>query len=174
MKTYSIILSKTFPSTHVRAGEPTDFEDKFNNARKCANCRLGSKGTCKGLTWIFDLKLYTIRANYDLWAQRFKEIDSGEAVLSIRQWVGRQRGKGSCQREIARLTREDGIGLQRLDFVLGALSTARIDGGKCWLFAPLYELAHKDGLLLSDWLEWFKDYDLSKPMAIIHFTKFRY
>lgn len=34
--------------------------------------------------------------------------------------------------------------------------------------------AANDGLSLSDWREWFKGYDLTKPMAIIHFTPFRY
>ena len=31
-----------------------------------------------------------------------------------------------------------------------------------------------DGLSLDDWFSWFNDYNLSKPMAIIHFTNFRY
>jgi len=31
-----------------------------------------------------------------------------------------------------------------------------------------------DGLTSNDWLEWFKNYDLSQTLAIIHFTKFRY
>lgn len=35
-------------------------------------------------------------------------------------------------------------------------------------------LANNDGLSKEDWQEWFRGYDLSKPMAIIHFTKFRY
>ena len=35
-------------------------------------------------------------------------------------------------------------------------------------------LANNDGLTLRDWCAWFKDYDLSKPLAIIQFTKFRY
>ena len=26
----------------------------------------------------------------------------------------------------------------------------------------------------EDWENWFKNYDLAQPMAIIHFTKFRY
>lgn len=35
-------------------------------------------------------------------------------------------------------------------------------------------LAKNDGLSLEDWIEWFKSYDLSEPMAVIHFTSFRY
>ena len=35
-------------------------------------------------------------------------------------------------------------------------------------------LAANDGLSVSDWLAWFKCYDKTKPLAIIHFTDFRY
>ena len=38
----------------------------------------------------------------------------------------------------------------------------------CW------DVAHNDGLNFTDWRNWFKNYDHTKPMAIIHFTKFRY
>lgn len=174
MKTYRIFLPKTFPSTHVSAGEPTDFEAKFKNALMCESCQKVSKGLCRINCWVGNLKRHTIRPNYDLWAKRFKEIDSGDAALSIRQWVHWSRGKAPCQREISRLTREDGIGLQRLDFVPGEFSTVWIERGNRSLSCPLYALANNDGLLLSEWREWFKGYDLSKPMAIIHFTKFRY
>ena len=36
------------------------------------------------------------------------------------------------------------------------------------------ELAKNDGLSLEDFTAWFKGYDLSETMAIIHFTPFRY
>jgi len=35
-------------------------------------------------------------------------------------------------------------------------------------------IARNDGLSFDDFEEWFKDYDLSKPMAIIHYSDFRY
>lgn len=174
MITYYLTLSPVFPTYHAYAGKPTNFEAAFNNARMCAKCQEKPKGMCMGECVVGYLKRHTIRANYDFWAKRFKKIEAGEAVLSIRQWVGRPYGKGSTQREIARLTREDGIGLQRLEFVHGTLSTAWIDWGKRRLSCPLEGLANNDGLSLNHWLEWFKGYDLSKPMAIIHFTKFRY
>ena len=88
--------------------------------------------------------------------------------------VGRQTfGKGSTQREIVRLTREDGIGIQKLRIYehepLPVVYADRYTTPVDW-----QELAANDGLSLSDWREWFKDYDLSQPMAIIHFTSFRY
>lgn len=151
--TYYLTLSQVFPSTHCRAGEPTGFKDSLRKT-----------------------KLHTIRANYDFWARRFEKIAAGEAVLSIREWVGKPYGKGSTQREICRLTRDDGIGLQRLDFANGTLSSAWIDFSNHLIKTCIKPelLARNDGLSLNDWREWFMGYDLSKPMAIIHFTKFRY
>ena len=153
MKTYYLTLSKVFPSTHVKAGLPTYFEEQI----------------------IQHTKLHTIRANYDFWKKRFEKIAAGQAVLSIRQWVGKPYAKGSTQRELFRLTREDGIGIQKLSFDKdrdGCISYKffNIDGR----YADIRDIANNDGLSFNDWREWFKGYDLSKPMAIIHFTEFRY
>lgn len=145
--TYYLTLSQVFPSTHCRAGEPTGFKDSLRKT-----------------------KLHTIRANYDFWARRFEKIERGEAVLSIREWVGKPYGKGSTQREIVRLTREDGIGIEKLNFGGRDLIYPYVDGVK----VDTKTLSANDGLSLTDWCTWFRSYDLSKPMAIIHFTKFRY
>jgi len=162
MKTYYLTLSQVFPSTHPRAGKPTFFRDKLHAAL-----------TDNADYWN---KLHTIRANYEFWAKRFEKIEAGEAELSIREWVGKPYGKGSTQMEIVRLTKEDGIGLQKLEFELADKSFGKyhplIDDGKG--VSSIEELAANDGLSLEDWKAWFCDYDLSKPMAIIHFTKFRY
>lgn len=150
MKIYYLTLSKVFPSTHAKAGMNTCFEEKLRV-----------------------YKLHTIRANYDFWKKRFEQIAAGKACLSVRQWVGKPYGKGSTQREIVRLTREDGIGIQKLRIYehepLPVVYADRYTTPVDW-----QELAANDGLSLNDWREWFKDYDLSKPMAIIHFTSFRY
>jgi hypothetical protein len=149
MKTYYLTLSQAFPSTHPRAGEPTYFRENLRRS-----------------------KLHTIRANYDFWRKRFEKIAAGEAVLSVREWVGRPYGKHSSMRELALLTREDGIGIQKLEFkeLSKGFVAATVDG-KPW---PREVIANNDGLSLKDWREWFKDYNHSKPMAIIHFTNFRY
>ena len=89
MKTYILMLSKSFPAQHPRKGEPTGFREAFRKT-----------------------KLHTLRANYALWAKRFEEIAAGKACLSVRQWTGAPYR--SKQKELARLTREDGIGIQRL------------------------------------------------------------
>ena len=153
MKTYYLTLSKVFPSTHAKAGMNTCFEEQI----------------------LQHTKLHTIRANYGFWKKRFEQIAAGKACLSIRQWVGKPYGKGSTQREIMRFTCEDGIGIQKLSFDKdrdGCISYKffNIDGR----FADIQDVANNDGLSFNDWRDWLKGYNLSQPMAIIHFTPFRY
>ena len=158
MKTYVLMLSKEFPATHPRKGEPTGFRDKFLAAIK----------QLEGGWW----KLHTIRANYTLWKKRIAEIQRGEAVLSVRQWSG----KPYCSKQItiATLTAEDGVGLQQLTDLdtnaYGFYPCVRVDKRNI----DKLLVAQNDGLSLTDWLSWFKNYDHFKPMAIIHFTNFRY
>lgn len=168
MKTYVLTLSQHFPATHPRKGEPTGFADKIQEALNYVKY-FG----IEGMQPTKRAKIHTIRANYPLWAKRFEQINRGEACLSIRQWTGKPYA--SKQVEIACLTKADGIGIQKLEFVscygiIGA--TVVIDGID--KFMSKITLAYNDGLTHNDWLDWFKDYDLSKPLAIIHFTKFRY
>ena len=161
------MLSQVFPADHPKAGRPTGFKNKLQAA-------------LNGWSDLTFAKLHTIRANYPLWAKRFEQIERGEACLSIRQWMGKPYR--SKQVEIARLAKEDGIGLQELTFYKEyRLSPARytlenfeIDGK--WHEGNTRMLAENDGLTLKDWEAWFGNpkYDLSEPMAIIQFTKFRY
>ena len=162
MKTYVITLSAVFPKTHSRAGQPTDFAEKFRKT-----------------------KLHTIRANYTLWFKRFEQINNGEACLSVRQWTGLPYR--SKQIEIARLTKDDGISLQRLDFttdrdgnvrslfkISDAIQIQHLGEIHHSTYHFIANLANNDGLSLADWREWFKGYDLTKPLAVIQFTKFKY
>ena len=146
MKTYVLTLSKSFPRTHARAGEPTEFREKFLKKEK----------------------IHTIRANYLLWVRRIIDIQAGNAVLSIRQWAGKPYR--SKQVEIAMLTAENGIGIQRLD-IFDFMRPAKVDSSK---LVDLTDLANNDGLSFSDWYHWFRLADVIKPMVIIHFTRFRY
>lgn len=169
MITYYLTLSNVFPKGHRKEGTPTFFKNMVSAAT------IRKKGE------IFKPKIHTIRANYDFWAKRFEKIAAGEACLSIRQWVGTPYAKGSTQLEIVRLTKENGIGIQKLEIVRRQCGTGEewivyIDGKLMDLSIPFgdFALARNDGLSLDDWISWFRNYDLSKPMAIIHFTKFRY
>lgn len=81
-------------------------------------------------------------------------------------------------REIARLTKDDGIGLQMLEYKLvpsldvrygrqtHAIVRNTIICDNC--------LAENDGLSYDDWLEWLRPYNTTEPLAIIHLTRFRY
>lgn len=145
MKTYVIILSKTFSKSHPRSGQETGFGSSFMSGQK----------------------IHTVRTNLALWEKRISEIQSGQAVLSIREWMGRPYG--SPQKELARLTAADGVGIQALK-LKDLMSSTVFDGEK----VELSDLAAHDGLSFSDWYNWFRKVDLRQPMAIIHFTKFRY
>lgn len=170
MKTYYLTLSQTFPATHPRKGENTDFRTKLLSARyrqEGGTLYTASDGKCK---------LHTIRANYPFWAKRFEKINAGEAVLSVRQWSGKPYR--SKMIEIARLTKDDGIGIQKLEFKKerGIMFPRHVTERPIVrnMIVPTIRLAENDGLSYDDWLEWFETYDLSKPLAIIHFTNFRY
>lgn len=154
MKKYILTLSKTFPKSHKRSGELTGFEFALLNAL------FGGDRSAK-------IKLHTIRANFELWEKRFDEINSGKAILSIREWTGSPYR--SKQREIVTLGKDDGIGLQALHLT-DLMRPGKIGGNEIRL--PL--IAMFDGLSFNDWFYWFSRYDISKPLAVIHFTKFRY
>ena len=157
MKTYVITLSRHFLTNHKRAGEETHFKEKFLLGQGLTDYDTPSLA-----------KIHTIRANYPLWEKRIKEVQDGHAVLSIRQWTGKPYR--SKQVEIAMLTAENSVGVQKLEFYNNTLGLCHIG----IVYQRKYELAHHDGLSFEDWEEWFRGYDLSKPLAIIHFTKFRY
>lgn len=112
-------------------------------------------------------KIHTLRGNLPLWEKRIAQIQNGEAVLSVRQWTGKPYR--SKQVEIARLSAEDGVGIQELRLTDLTRPTT-INGTR----VELPVLAQNDGLSFDDWFFWFSGYDLSKPLGIIHFTEFRY
>lgn len=166
MKTYVITLSQVFPTWHKRAGEPTKFRAAFLSGQTCSKCKKRNHAMCTSECFS-GLKIHTIRANYPLWLKRITEVQQGKAVLSVRQWTGKPYG--SPQEEIAMLTNEDGIGIQELKMI-DLFRPTTINGNR----VELPDLAANDGLSFNDWYDWFKSYDLKQPMAIIHFTKFRY
>lgn len=160
MKTYVLTVSRTFPTTHKRKGEETFFIDKIDgNIRK------------NGEIWT---KIHTIRSNYELWAKRIKEVQDGKAILSLRYWLAKPYN--SKQIEFLVLTGENSVGVQKLEFLPKVFETNPVInewyGDKETYSFEI--LAKNDGLLIEDFKEWFKKADFSKPMAIIHFTDFRY
>ena len=161
-KTFVLTVSRSFPQTHKRKGEETFFVDKIEG-----NVRLN------GEIW---QKIHTIRSNYDLWLNRIKQVQEGKAILSIRYWSGKHYN--SKQVVICQLDKDSGIGVQALYFdfkrILEPFISSEDSEAKIQTYLSTHELAINDGLYYPDFKEWFKGYDLNEPMAIIHFTNFRY
>ena len=161
MKTYVLTVSRVFPKTHARSGEPTYFREKI----------------------LIGEKLHTIRANYHLWKKRIDEVNAGEAILSVRYWSGKPYN--SKQLRIVEFDKDSGVGVQKLigmdlQYGMGFVLHNEYKDEKSEIEFSIthniqvHALATNDGLSLEDFREWFRKYDLSKPMAIIQFTKFRY
>lgn len=146
MKTFVLTVSKNFPKTHKRAGQSTRFVWEI--------LKLFSEE---------NIKIHTIRTNYELWEKRIKQINEGKAILSIRYWS--EKPYNSKQIEICRLEK---VGIQKLEnpdnFMFASVENKMID----W-----QDIAKNDGLSFEDFCDWFK-IKKSEPMAIIHFTEFRY
>ena len=160
MKTYVLMLSRNFPAKHPRKGEQTNFNYQILNAVwRERNMSIGFPQ--------YGMKLHTIRGNYELWSKRFEQIEAGKACISLRYWIGKPYH--SKQIEIVHLTKEDGIGIQKLEY---NFKECILHIGNLLLDPEI--LAINDGLTRKEWEDWFSGYDFTKPLAIIHFTKFRY
>ena len=152
MITYVLIVSEFFPKTNSKASLPTGFINAISKK----------------------FKRHTIRGNYLLWKKRFDKINSGKAVLSVRYWSGKPYK--SKQIESFVFDKTDGIGLEKIEF---DTDKDNVPALKYPLINNYYKpniqiISENDGLSLKDFKEWFKNYDLNEPMAIIHFTSFRY
>ena len=180
MKTYVLLVSRTFPKGHKREGEETFFVEKIFNVLTGGYCYMicKSKNDCKLCSfekYSNEIKIHTCRRNYELWAKRIKEVQEGKAILSLRYWQD-ERGrsvKGNEQVEFARLGKDSGVGVQKLSFDEGSLMQTYANINNDYN-VNIWNLAKNDGLSIEDFKDWFKNYDLSKPMAIIQFTEFRY
>lgn len=171
MKTFVLTVSRTFPVTHKRKGERTYFPEKI---MVTVNPNFEVKFIEEFGSIL--LKIHTIRANYTLWEKRIKQVQEGKAIISVRYWAGKPYHKdenGIGQVEICQLDKDSGIGIQELYFAYDSINFPRINEDKIKALMPVV-LAKNDGLSIEDFKEWFKGYNLSEPMAIIHFTKFRY
>jgi hypothetical protein len=172
MKTYVLTISKIFSKTHKKAGIRTYFPEKIRIKQgKCEDCSntIGinyCKNKCR--RYIEQGKIHTIRTNYLFWKKRIKEIQEGKAILSIRYWS--DKPYNSKQVEICQLDKDSGIGIQKI--IIDPIYQFRIDNSD--LYFGLDDIAKNDGLSIEDFKEWFKNYEIIEPMAIIHFTNFRY
>lgn len=160
MKTFVLTVSKKFPVKHRRAGKETFFPQKIDQLQMV-----------EGLRLFQPQKIHTIRANYDFWKKRIDEVNEGKAIISVRYWW--DKPYNSKQIEICQL-RHGEVGYQQITLQPEFFNTKWIVGQSDFTDQLLFFVAQNDGLSLEDFKDWFKGYDLSKPMIIIHFTDFRY
>jgi hypothetical protein len=190
---YRMPLSRVFPVKHPRAGELTHFEYKIKKA-------LGI--SCVGRNC--EPKLHTIRNRPEYWQPRIEAVQQGKAVLVLYGWNGKPYRKEGATNlfvfgtsatkafidELLSTERyasatpviDSGIGVQEIMLDLEDLGnphnlTCVVPPDRFILpssYISPAAIATNDGLSPDDFKAWFKGYDLSKPKAIIQFTKFRY
>lgn len=172
---YRITVSVCFPQTHERKGEKTYFVEKIRLAlmqsKYPKTIQVGAE-TPNGEMLL--PKIHTCRNNVNLWEKRFEKIAKGEAVLELYYWSGKPYNSKTVT--ICQLGKDDGIGLQRMYFYGKNIEDPVVytDEKSDDEEVDVNELSKNDGLSIGDFKEWFKNYDLSRTMCIIHFTKFRY
>jgi hypothetical protein len=140
MKTFVITVSKEFMKGHPRHGNKTFFKEKILSGEK----------------------IHTIRGNYTYWKKIVKQVNKGEAILSVREWSGKPYN--SKQREIKQFTK---LGIQK---IATKKKSIKIDNKK-YNYELLIRIANNDGLDLLNFCSWFPK---GIKGVIIHFTDFRY
>lgn len=127
---------------HPKAGQPTNFKEKF----------------------LAGEKIHTIREG-DHWCKVVKEVNAGNAILSIREWSGKPYN--SEQVEIAKLEKlgYQNFRMETIDAVMTAIIYNVENQGK------INDLFKNDGLSNEDFKAWFSNDFFG---GIIHFTDFRY
>lgn len=174
MITYQLMIAESFPKWHSRAGEPTYFVDKIQNAEvQITNPFWGAHLLPESEV---KKKLHTFREDYAKWRKRFDKIERGEACLSVRVWAGVPYR--SDQRVICNLGKNDGIGLQLLQFhepgkTFTWVGEPHVDGKR----VGVAQFANNDGLTVEDWIRWLLEApksDLTQDFALIQLTDFRY
>jgi hypothetical protein len=72
---------------------------------------------------------------------------------------------------------DSGVGVQELEWrteVTASVAPSAYEGFPLGRPVDVNELSKNDGLSLADFKAFFNGYDLSQPLASIHFTTFRY
>ncbi len=176
MKTvhYKIPVSQRFLSGHPRAGQNTYFAEKIQLALSDLNGPVMMYAD--DMTIVDELKFHTIRNNFELWNKRIHKVSIGKAVIDLCYWKlpGGRFTPGNDLITFVTFDKDSGCGVQKIilkeDLVCASIETSYSYN----LIVSTSIIADNDGLSHEDFKAWFKGYDLSEPMAIIHFTSFRY
>lgn len=171
---YEIILEKYFSESHQRTkrSRPTHFRDSFLLALNCPDCPntlnldKTADSQCENCPRVgLHPKLHLVKSNFPIWSKWISEVNAGKATLSIKQWVGSPQK--SIRETLIKFDSTSNIGVQKIRYRYGW----EVD---CPNRYDSHELAANNGMSLEDWQAIFCNADRSKPMAIIHFTDFRY
>lgn len=179
IKRYRRSVSRYFPKSHPRAGEPTYFVEKILRGL-WLNERITTQQiidlNIKDFDWdVFcncNPKLHTCREALELWIKIIDQINAGTHVVELFYWS--EKPYRSPQVVFVTLDKDSGCGVQELSFYKNKIDFPSVPGGGYAARVTLEWLSKHDGLSLEDFKDWFKGYDLSQPMAIIQFAKFRY
>lgn len=163
-KIYQLGISKIYLKKHPKAGQPTHFRDKI-----VAIVLLDGKPSA------FKPKIHTIRPNYDYWKGIEEKVNSGEGVLSLRQWEGTPyKSKRPAFMHLSKM----GVEKFRTDVVTNYLPGAKMYTAQVWindiLCHSLKELALNDGLKDEEDLILWLGARSTFHGCIIHFTEHRY
>lgn len=154
-KVYVIMVSRTYPATHPRKGQETNFPPAIINEDK--------RHTCRG--------------NYALWYKRSLEVQAGRAVISLRYWSGKPYASKQvefCVLNWIHVQKVHVYQISRTQIPIFGESTHTqifIENSLIPLKRPELFAAH-DGLSMADFNAWFKN--PVEDAAIIHFTQFTY
>lgn len=172
IKNYEIILEKYFPENHPNAAQPTRFRDRFLLALQCPDCphtldlsKTINTQCAKCSRADLCPKSHLIKGNFDLWEKRINEVQLGKATLSIKQWAGTPHK--SFRETLMKFDYTSSIGVQKIRYRYGWEV-------ECPNQYDSNVMAAKNGTTFENWLAEFREADKTKPMAIIHFTDFRY
>lgn len=154
-KKINIVVAKAFPTIHKRHGEPTHFASKLVNGEK----------------------LHTIRGNYDLWKVNADKMQTGNYVLSVRQWSGVPRR--SKQREVYNTDECIGVEEITVQYCVDTDTMTVIVEKHLLSQTEVEQLAANDGMTLDDFKDWFfakqrHRQDATFNGVIVHFTPLRY
>ena len=142
--------------------KPTHFVQRILVLYGCPRCHV-SKADCPNICNSVRVspKIISLHQSYAWWKKRFDTLFKENGVISLCYGVNI---------EFLRLRVEDGIGIQKLIFEDGSLLKPMVDGK----YISIKDLSKHFGLRWEDFKEWCDRYDLTQPLAIIHYTGFRY
>jgi hypothetical protein len=198
IKIYRLPLSRVFPATHPRAGEPTEFRYLIETGLKNAPLR-DLPFNCDYFGKIHTIRAINPESKSKNWIEKIEEVKEGKAVLVVYRWNDRPYSTDGCTnlfvfgtretenfiKELMRQEKYDdaisvidsGIGTQKLNWCTSetaSVTPSVYEDFPLGMPVNILELAENDGLSVEDFKAWFKNYDLSKQLIIIHFTNFRY